>query len=174
MSGPGEIWVQAAEVFDRSLSGVSEDQWSAATPCEDWDVRALVDHAVETQARLAPVFGASPAGSDWESVRDAIAPAITDPSNLEGTIEGGPFAGMPKHQMAGIAVGDLLLHAWDVAKATDGNTQLPAEAVEAVQMGLSRMPAEMMRASGRFGAAVEIDESASPQDQLIAFSGRQP
>lgn len=175
MSGPGQVWQQAADTFSRALGAVGEDQWSAATPCEDWTVKDLVDHAIGVQAGVGGAVGASCKAEDgWEAVAAAVGQALADPANLEGVMEGGPFKGMPKHQLAGIAVGDLLIHAWDLAKAIGADTTLPAEAVEAVQLGMSRMPAAMMRAPGRFGEEIHLPDGASAQDRLIAFVGRQP
>ena len=175
MSGPGQVWEQVAEAFGRQLSAVTEDQWSASTPCSEWTVRELVDHTIATQCGVGGALGAKVDPSvGWDKVADAVGTAMGNPANFEGAMEGGPFAGMPKHQVAGLAVGDLLLHTWDLAKAIGGDTTLPPEAVEAVHLGLSRMPPQMMRGSGRFGDEVEVPQDASAQDKMIAFSGRQP
>ena len=99
---------------------------------------------------------------------------LADPSKLEGAASGGPFDGMPKHQVVGVACGDLLLHAWDLARAIGADDTLPAEAVQATLMGLQRFPAAMMRSPGMFGAELDADDGADPQTQLLAFSGRQP
>jgi uncharacterized protein (TIGR03086 family) len=99
---------------------------------------------------------------------------LADPSKLEGTATGGPFDGMPKHQVVGIACGDLLIHAWDLASAIGADSTLPAEAVEATLMGLQRFPAAMMRSPGMFGAELEAAPDADPQAKLLAFAGRTP
>ena len=80
---------------------------------------------------------------------------------------------MPKHQMFGLLIGDVLIHAWDLARAIGADDTLPPAAVEATMLGLSRMPQEQMRGA-MFAAAVEVDDDASAQDKLIAFSGRRP
>ena len=41
-------------------------------------------------------------------------------------------------------------------------------------LGLSRLPAEMMRGGDMFGQPVDVADDASEQDKLIAFAGRQP
>ncbi len=43
MSGPGDVWKQAADNFDRHYHAIGDDQWDAATPCGDWTVRELVE-----------------------------------------------------------------------------------------------------------------------------------
>ena len=176
MSGPAQIWSQTADLFAERLASVTDEQWSASTPCDEWDVRALVDHAVGVQGMVAGALGAQvPDGADWATVQSTIEAALADPSSLEGNLpEDSPLGPMPKHQAMGIAVGDLLLHTWDLSRAIGADETLPEAGVEAVMMGLSRMPAEFMRAPGRFADIVDVDDAASAQDKLIAFSGRRP
>ena len=176
MSGPVAIWNETAALYTERMDAVTDEQWSAQTPCEEWDVRALVDHANGVQAMVAGAFGAQvPEGADWATIRSVIATALEDPSALEGSLpEESPLGAMPKHQVLGIAIGDLLIHTWDLSRAIGADDTLPVGAVQAVQMGLGNMPDEFMRAPGRFAAAIEVGEAASAQDQLIAFAGRQP
>ena len=175
MSGPIEIWKQAADNFSRHHAAVTDEQWNASTPCNEWTVRELVDHAVGVQTMMGGALGSGAGeGSDWETVKAGMAAALDAPDSLEGTIDHPAMGEMPKHQVLGIAGSDLLLHSWDLARAISGDETLPAEAVDAVLMGLQRMPAEFTRSPGRFGDEVEVGEDASAQDRLIAFSGRRP
>jgi uncharacterized protein (TIGR03086 family) len=110
----------------------------------------------------------------FDSIKASIAAALADPSALEGTVEGGPMNGMPKHQAMGLATADALLHSWDLARAIGADDTLPAEAVEAVQMGLSQVPEKMLRSPGLFGPVIAVADDASAQDKLLGFTGRQP
>jgi uncharacterized protein (TIGR03086 family) len=164
--------MQAAETFDRHWQAIG-DQWDARTPCSEWNVHDLVAHAVGSQVSMAGFLGADlPADADWPAARAAMEAIIADPSKLEGVAESGPFAGMPKHQVIGVACGDLLVHAWDLATAIGADTTLPTEAVQATLMGLQRLPAEMLRSPGMFGPPLETDDDADPQAKLLAFAGR--
>jgi uncharacterized protein (TIGR03086 family) len=175
MSGPGDVWQQAADNFDRHYRAIADDQWDAPTPCGDWTVRELVDHVVHWQALTGAEVGAGTSpGDSWDDVKSAIETALEDPSNLEGVTEAEGFAGLPKHQALGIATGDVLVHSWDLARAIGADETLPIEAVEAVQMGLSRFPPEMLRSPNMFGPEVEVADDASAQDKLLGFTGRQP
>ena len=42
------------------------------------------------------------------------------------------------------------------------------------QMGLQRVPDEMLRGENMFGPQIEVGPDASAQDQLLGFLGRQP
>lgn len=175
MGGPADIWRQAAANFDRHVHAIAGDQWDAPTTCDGWTVRDLVDHTVHWQAMVGGIVGAGTSpGDDWPTVRAAIDQALNDPSSLEGNADPSVMGGMPKHQVLGIATGDVLIHSWDLARSIGADDTLPPEAVEAVQLGLSRFPDEMMRGSGMFGPAVEVPDDASPQDKLLGFVGRHP
>lgn len=175
MDGPGAIWQQAADNFDRHVRAIADDQWDAPTGCGDWTVRDLVEHAVHWQAVVGGVLGAGTApGDDWAAVHAAIGEALRDPANLDGEAASEAFGGMPKHQVLGIGTGDVLLHGWDLARAIGADDTLPPAAVTAVLMGMQRVPEAMLRSPNMFGPAVEVGADASEQDRLLAFSGRRP
>ncbi|MGZ0178937.1 MAG: hypothetical protein ACKVIQ_18885 [Acidimicrobiales bacterium] len=79
-----------------------------------------------------------------------------------------------KQGVAGLIIGDLLFHSWDLARSIGAGKKLPAGAVEAKLRGLGRLPEEMLRSDTMFGPAVEVAADASPQDRFLGFVGRQP
>jgi uncharacterized protein (TIGR03083 family) len=46
-----------SDSFATTLAGVTADQWEDPTPCEDWSVRDLVRHAVDTQGMFLGFMG---------------------------------------------------------------------------------------------------------------------
>jgi len=173
MSGPAEVWQQAADKFNAVLAEVGDDQWSTSTPCDEWTVRQLVDHIVYWQGMGGGILGAGTSGDDdWDKIEPALGTALRDPANLEGIAE--QFNGMPKHQVAGFLIGDLVIHTWDLARSIGADEQLPEAAVDATMMGLERVPPEMLRSSNMFGPPVDVADDASAQDKLLAFVGRRP
>ena len=44
------VMASAIDGFEQRLSAVGATEWNAATPCDDWDVRTLVNHVVERTA----------------------------------------------------------------------------------------------------------------------------
>jgi len=175
MAAPVALWQQTAEAFDQRLSAVTDAQWTAATPCTEWTVRQLVDHAVGVQTMLGGVLGgdAKP-DADWASTRAALAAALADPAVLDGEIDHPALGKMSRQQVLGIAITDLLLHTWDLARATGGDENLPPAVVEVAYHGLQQLPPAMMRAPGRFDAEVEVAADADLQTRMLAFSGRRP
>ncbi len=173
MSGIGDIWRQAAAKWSDVTAQITDDDWGKPTPCTEWTVRELVDHAMHWQGMGGGILGAgTQPGDDWATIEPKLSAAIDDPANLEGTAE--QMGGMPKQQVAGFVIGDLLIHAWDLARAIGTDESLPEPAVEATLMGLQRVPAEMIRSSTMFGEPIDVADDADPQTRLLAFAGRTP
>ncbi len=174
MKNPMQLWQQAADTFEAHLGSIEDGQWDAETTCDGWTVRDLVDHTLMWQARSVSLLGSEvEADAGWEAIRAAAVEALSDPSCLDGSADTGPGQSMEKHQIFGFALGDLLIHSWDLARSLEADETLPAEVVEAVQVGLDRVPEEMLRAPNMFGPAIEVPAGAGAQDKLLAFAGRQ-
>jgi uncharacterized protein (TIGR03086 family) len=173
MNGPADIWRQAADKWSNVLGQVGDDQWDAATPCEEWTVRDLVDHCLHWQAMGGGILGAgTQPGDDWATIQPKLSAALDDPSNLEGTAE--QMGGMPKHQVLGFVIGDLLIHSWDLARSIGADESLPPAAVESTLLGLQRVPPEMLRTENMFGPPIDVADDADEQTKLLAFVGRKP
>ncbi|MGI9595779.1 MAG: TIGR03086 family metal-binding protein [Acidimicrobiales bacterium] len=170
-----DIWNQAAAAFDQRYEAIAEAQWAEATPCEGWNVKDLVDHAVGTQKMMGGGMVGAEIGedADWPTARDAISTALAAEGALDGMTEFGPMGEVPKAMVFGIGTTDLLLHAWDLARAIGADEQLPAEAVSAAYQGLQRFPEEARLAEGRFAPSIPVADDADEQTKLIMFSGRQ-
>jgi uncharacterized protein (TIGR03086 family) len=70
-------------------------------------------------------------------------------------------------------LGDVLVHTWDLARATGLDEALDPEEVTRMLHGLEPLD-EVLRASGHFGPKVDVPADADEQTRLIAFTGRQP
>lgn len=170
-----DIWNTAADAFTQRYDAITDDQWEAATPCGQWTVKELVDHAVGVQVGYTGgLVGAEiPDGADWPAVRDAIQAKIGNEGVLEGMTEMGPMGTVPKTVPLGVSASDLLIHTWDLARAIGADETLPPEAVAATMAGLQRFPEPMMRSEGMFGPQVECADDADEQTKMLAFAGRQ-
>ena len=84
-----------------------------------------------------------------------------------------PFGTLPGEMMATIAFMEHLTHGWDVAQATGQDSTMPADLVPECMEVVVPMDA-MLRMPGVCGPAVAVPDDAAPQDQLVAFLGRNP
>jgi uncharacterized protein (TIGR03086 family) len=175
-----DLWSRTADGFGTRVAAVADDQWDDPTPCTDWNVRELVDHAINSQRLLPSRLGVDvPAEDDdpktaWPKIRAAALAAYEKPGVLDQEVEL-PFGTMTVGQMlTNVATGDLLLHSWDLARATGGDERLDQEAVEVAFEGFKPLD-EVLHASGKvFGPKIEPPPGADTQTQLLCFAGRQP
>ena len=69
--------------------------------------------------------------------------------------------------------GDVLLHTWDLARATGQDESLDADEVHRMFVGMEPFD-DVLRSSGHYGPRVEVPADADEQTKLIAFTGRRP
>jgi uncharacterized protein (TIGR03086 family) len=103
---------------------------------------------------------------------DAMMAAFDEPGAL-GRMVTMPFGEMPAAGLAGFRFVDLVVHTWDLAKATGQDTNFAPDLCEAaLAMSRQRM-AGMDRAAMPFKDEVAVPDDAPAADRLAGFLGRQ-
>jgi uncharacterized protein (TIGR03086 family) len=106
---------------------------------------------------------------------DATIRAALDDPALAGRMMQSPMGEVSFEQAIDtFATGDVLVHTWDLARATGQDETLDAEAVHTQWQGFRSIPEELLRESGHYGPRVEVPDDADEQTRLIAYTGRQP
>ncbi|MEV6163876.1 TIGR03086 family metal-binding protein [Streptomyces sp. NPDC052052] len=170
---------QAAPV----LAGIDDDRLADPTPCTEYDVRALVNHLFQVvvnfralAAREEADFGEVPefVEGDWRARFGEEAAKLVAAWAAPGADEGTAGAmGLPARTVGNMVLGDLTVHAWDLARAT-GQEFVPDEAVLAeIGPGLAAM-APMAREAKVFGEPCPVPDGAGPFEQMLALTGRDP
>jgi len=178
---------QALQHTGRYVAGVNDGQWHDATPDEAWDVRTLVNHIVSGNFWVAPlvdgktidevgdrydgdILGDDPVEAYQRSAKEAAAAfnasgAMAAPCAVSyGPVPGEIYAG---HRFI-----DVLIHGWDLAKATGQDATLPAGLVEAA-FEVVEPQKDLLAASGMFGSNVNVAADADRQTRLLGELGRQ-
>ena len=181
MSEIADQYAVVADGFNRVLDAVPADAWDRPAPCEGWVARDVVHHLVEWVPSFffgdrwgieAPSLPDDPAAA-WHAIDAGLRRALADPA-LAAQVADTPMGAMSLEQTLGMIVtGDVLVHTWDLARATGGDERLDADAVHRMFVGMEPMD-EMIRGSGQFGPRVQVPADADEQTQLIAFTGRRP
>jgi uncharacterized protein (TIGR03086 family) len=170
------------------VAGIGADQWKDPSPNEGWDVRELVNHIVsgnywaaelgrgktieEVGDRLdGDVLGDDPL-AEYDTSSGAASAAFHMPGAMDAmcAVSYGPVAGAV---YAGHRYIDVLIHGWDVAKATGQDTTLAPELVEAC-WAIVEPQKDELAASGAFGDDHDVPEDADRQTALLALLGRKP
>ena len=84
-----------------------------------------------------------------------------------------PFGDIPAPAAVSIHFLDIVVHGWDLARATGGDERLDPVVVDAVAAWFDANEAAY-RAAGAVGPAVEVPDGADAQDRLLARFGRDP
>jgi uncharacterized protein (TIGR03086 family) len=178
----------AAAESARVVGGVRADQFSAATPCTDWDLHELLNHIIlwtaysaERRARDEQVpeelmnadFAAEPGyAADYAAQLDKAVAAWSDPAAWQRNLNvmGSPT---PAADVAALLIAEMVLHAWDAAKASGQSYTARDDVAEAV-LGAVEANAELFRKYQGFAEPVQVPASASALDRALAQSGRDP
>ena len=154
---------------------VAADQLDAPTPCDDWDVKTLLSHMLETQsyfagaARGEDVSPPSPTPSAAVS-SDPIAEFAQTRADMLQTF-GEPGVIDRTGPSLGVALSDQLLHGWDLARATEQDATMPDGLAEVALAMIHGLFTEEQR-KGILKPEQPVAPDASSQDKLLAYSGR--
>ncbi|MET7901134.1 TIGR03086 family metal-binding protein [Streptomyces sp. NPDC005355] len=183
----------AARRVTALLDGVSDDQLRAPTPCGTYSVGDLLDHimgltlgmryaAEKTTAAAGSSEPAPGQGSadrldaDWRGELptrlDAMAAAWRGPTAWQGSTQAGGVT-LPAEMMGVVALDELVIHGWDLARATGQPYDCDPRSAEAIIGWLSAFP-DAERPKEVFGPAVTVPDDASPLDRAVGLSGRDP
>ena len=186
MTDIAELHAQALDATGRVVAGIPPGRWHAGTPCQGWDVRALLNHVVAGNlwaAELAAggtiervgdrfdgdVLGPDPARS-YDRSAAAAAAAFRRPGALEApcAVSYGP---VPGSVYAGHRFLDVFIHGWDLAAATGQDTTLDPGLMEACREVIEPQ-LELFRQAGAIGEALPAGPAATTQTRFLAALGR--
>jgi uncharacterized protein (TIGR03086 family) len=186
-SGPALMAAAAAEAA-RVVAGVPGHPMDAPTPCDDWDLRTLVNHVIlwtaysaERRAHGESVaedlmtkdFTADPGfAQDYAAQIDRAVTAWSDPAAWEREL-GVMGSGTPAADVAAMLIAEMVLHGWDIARAT-GQEYACDEAVAASVLATVEAQGELFRQYQGFAAVVPVEENATVLDRALGLSGRDP
>jgi uncharacterized protein (TIGR03086 family) len=180
MSETGERYGTIADGFTARVLGVAPGQWTARTPCSEWTVRDLVAHVIGThRAVLARLDDKEPGEVDregdlpaqWRAASLDLVTAVGDKSRAS-KIVGGMFGEQSFESLVGrLVCTDLLVHSWDLARATGQDEHLDSAAISASQGFLASID-DAIRAPGGFSAKIDPAPGADDQTRFLNFCGR--
>jgi uncharacterized protein (TIGR03086 family) len=179
-----ERYRRVAGDFTRRVEAVPPAAWDNPAPCAGWVARDVVGHLMEwipgfLAARDVDLgLSAFPPVTDdpaeaWARLDAALQAALDDPIVAAREIDTGRGLETVEHAIDGFCTGDVLVHTWDLARATGLDETLDPDEVHRMLAEMEPLDAAL-RKSGHFGPRVEVPAEADEQTRLIAFLGRQP
>ena len=178
-------------VVARLAEGVSDEQLAAPTPCPEMALRHLLGHLTGLAAAFrdagrkdlgvttdtSPDAAVPDIGPGWREelpkVLDELAEVWRDPAAWTGMTRAGGID-LPGAVAAAVAVDELVIHGWDLARAT-GQEYAPDPAALQVSHDFLLAAAEDSdRGGGIFGPVVPVPAQAPLLDRAVGLSGRDP
>jgi len=188
MKNEHRAMTECAAEAARIARGVVPGRLSDPTPCTEWDLRGLVNHWVlytshglEHRALRKPLPDELTArdftaDADWAeqyaAQLDRAVAAWADPAAWEGEIDLGGSA-MPAVEIAVMLIEELVLHGWDVARATGQEVRLSQESAAFVLRAVEGN-AEIYRQYQGFADPVDLPATATTLERALAASGHDP
>ncbi|GAA0590968.1 TIGR03086 family protein [Kribbella sandramycini] len=178
--------IRALDQTEDLMSATGPDDLALQTPCADYDVQTLLGHLLTVAGRIdLALSGADPlvlpqvtTADDvlgtWKERRAKLDATLADDAVLARTCKV-PWGTVPGAAAAAGYVGELTMHAWDLAKALGRQEQLDDElAVYVLPLMQRALPEHPRGGPIPFGPVVPVADDASPYDRLAAWEGRQP
>jgi uncharacterized protein (TIGR03086 family) len=182
-----ELDEAAIERTGAVVAQIEPDHLDRPTPCDGWDVRALLDHVVGGNL----LYAAAAAGEqpDWSTRSDdhlgadhrsayrrsaQLATKAFDAAARDGIPLALPFGVYPAARAIPIHFVDVLVHGWDLAAAAGLERRLDDDLARAALEIVASYPAEAWGDPRFFANRLAAPTGASLTDELVATLGRLP
>jgi uncharacterized protein (TIGR03086 family) len=185
-----DVLDEARAMLRAAVAGVLADRWQRPTPCSQWNVTQVLQHAALDQEVWAALVGGTETSGEnpfapsgqldteplayTEAALDASIRAWAaigeDAGQVPTPLPQGPMA---PAAAAGAAALDAAIHAWDIAMATGQGSPLSPELARALTP-VAQSIVEPLRQYGAYAQALEPSAGADDDAVLLSYLGRRP
>ncbi|MEU5152949.1 TIGR03086 family metal-binding protein [Glycomyces sp. NPDC021274] len=173
------------------IDGVDDARLSDPTPCGHYTQAQLLNHLIglslaftaAARGETGPHNDAPPGEppttlqpgwrAELEQRLGELADAWSEPSAWEGEALAGGVT-LPASIMGLVALNEVAVHGWDLARATGQPYELDPAVIATLTAFTGQDAHDQTAREGIYAPVVEVPATATPQDQLIALTGRNP
>ncbi len=171
------------------VAGITDDQWQLTRPCPDWTVADLTARIVLGNRMFAQIVGGEPvpelAGSAradhgqiegdvlsaYDQAGDRLLAAFASEGALDRIVTV-PFGTVPGSVALHLRITELLVHGWDLARATSQHIDVPDSLAEQ-ELAFSQQALSRVRPDhSPFAPPQPVPADAVPLDRLAGLLGR--
>ncbi len=180
MTVTSDRYAQLADRFGAVVDSLTSSDWDAASSCDGWAARDVLDHVMSTQRDFLAQHGVD-AGSNiatkvdparaWHAHDRHLRELLADPAvaDLE-------YDGVFGRSTIGAAITtfygfDLIVHRWDLAQAAGHDETLDAAELDTIEASADGF-GEHLYDEGVCKPAVEVPDGADRQTRVLARLGR--
>ncbi|MFT4127208.1 MAG: TIGR03086 family metal-binding protein, partial [Gordonia sp. (in: high G+C Gram-positive bacteria)] len=163
--------------------------WRRSSPCAGWTALDVLGHVGETTRIGALILSEAPfdpAEFDppakavdgdpafwWQQQAGKAYEVLAGDVDLDRVVDS-PMGRRSVREGLAFPAADLYLHGWDLGTATGQSVTIPDGAIAFIRGMFEYVPEEAARRPGVFDAAKPAPADATPTEDLIAWTGRDP
>jgi uncharacterized protein (TIGR03086 family) len=164
------------------IRDITPDRLDAPTPCAGWSVRDLIQHmlfygpmlqAAARKEQAAPGQWSDDWQAGLEDQIDRLVTAWESPAAWQGTTSLGSPDPMPAHMIGGMVLGEVVVHGWDLARATGAQPSWDEDLLAFVHEEVAKT-ASLGREMDVYGPEVPVAADAPALHRMLALTGRDP
>lgn len=171
------------------VAGIGDGQWALPTPCADWNVGELTAHVTGGNRMFGAIMRGEPVpafrdgarpdvaalGGDRLAAYDEAARRLLAAFEADGALDRivtVPFGTVTGPVALHLRVTELLVHGWDLARATGQRIDVPGGLAEQELAFSRRALPGVPPDRSPFGPPQPVPAAAPALDQLAALLGR--
>lgn len=180
-----ELFAKTLEQAKGCVGVVRQEQLTNATPCSEWDLKALLNHMVNELLWMPPLLDGKTIADvgdtlDGDLLGDDAVTAFSTAAEaaVNAVTAAGPdatvhlsYGDFPASHYIGDMATDMLIHGWDVGQSVNCSQVFEPTVAQAVYDHLAPS-IQGYRDGGFMGAGVEVSADATIQTKLLALAGR--
>jgi uncharacterized protein (TIGR03086 family) len=185
-----EVLDSAHQALRTAVMGVAKEDWERSSPCEQWNVTQVLQHAAGDQLGFASFITGEPGPSEnpfapsghldeapievaERALRASAGAWATVAADAQDTPTPLPQGRMPAWLGAGACALDAAVHAWDMAVATGRPSPLTPSLARSL-MTVATAIVEPLRPYGAYAPALEAEPGDDDAAALLRYLGRRP
>ena len=184
------VITEALDLLSSAGAAVTGQQLDAPTPCTNWTVTQVLQHAAGDQLAWAAAAGTGsgpqydpfePSGHLDGTVDELLGPAIAAAQAAWAAIAADapsvptplPQGALPAATAAAACALDAAVHAWDITSALGRPSALTPQ-LAAQLLSAAHAIVEPLRQYGAYAPALEPEAGDDPAAELLRYLGRDP
>ena len=190
---PDNTWnviTESLGLLKNASAPISDANGDAPTPCTQWTVTQVLQHAIGDQLAWAAALGTgtgpsedpfAPSGRLHGTAGDLVGPALATAGTAWAEVRPGndavptplPQGPLPAPAAAAACALDAAVHAWDIAVAL-GRPGPLADQLAVRLLPTARAIVEPLRQYGAYAPALPPQAGEGPAAELLRYLGRDP
>jgi uncharacterized protein (TIGR03086 family) len=176
MTSLTQSYLDNADRFTEVVDAATD--WTAQSPCSDWNAAQVVDHVVSTQrdylgkqdAGLGDLPESDP-GAKWRAHLAGVRTVMADESFATREFDGYFGRTTVEELLANFYGFDMLVHRWDLGTAVGAPVTFADDELDRIETSVEGL-GEMLYSEGVCKPALEAPDDATRQQRVLARLGR--